>query len=70
TGMYIVTHTTNDDNTPDISIIHIDCIFCAAHLIPVYGPDFIPIISSHDSYNMFNSYYNNKYADHHSFEIV
>ncbi|KAG1890670.1 uncharacterized protein F5891DRAFT_964555 [Suillus fuscotomentosus] len=70
TGMYIVTPTTNDDDTPDVSIIHVDCIFRAAHLILVYGPDFIPVISPHDSYDMFNSYYVNKYVDHHSFEIA
>ncbi|KAG2154319.1 uncharacterized protein EDB93DRAFT_1239624 [Suillus bovinus] len=70
TGVYIVTPTTNDDDTPDVSIIHVDSIFHAAHLIPVYGSDFIPIISLHDSYDMFNSYYVNKYADHHSFEIA
>ncbi|KAG2113347.1 hypothetical protein BD769DRAFT_1630072 [Suillus cothurnatus] len=70
TGMYIVTPTTNNDVTPDVSIIHVDCIFHATHLIPVYGPDFIPIISLHDSYDMFNSYYVNKYLDHHSFEIA
>ncbi|KAG2106772.1 uncharacterized protein F5147DRAFT_746201 [Suillus discolor] len=70
TGMYVVTPTTTGDGVPDISIIHIDCIFRAAHLIPVYGPDFIPKISPHDSYDMFNLYYINRYADHHAFEIV
>ncbi|KAG1766610.1 hypothetical protein EV702DRAFT_980766 [Suillus placidus] len=70
TGMYVVTPTTTGDDVPDISIIHVDCIFRAAHLIPVYGPDFIPKISPHDSYDMFNSYYVNRYADHHAFEIA
>ncbi|KAG2365854.1 hypothetical protein BDR07DRAFT_1449623 [Suillus spraguei] len=70
TGMYVVAPTTTGDDVPDVSIIHIDCIFRAAHLIPVYGPDFIPKISPHDSYDMFNSYYVNRYADHHAFEIA
>ncbi|KAG1855607.1 hypothetical protein F4604DRAFT_1883237 [Suillus subluteus] len=70
TGMYVVMPTTTGDDVPDVSIIHIDCIFRAAHLIPVYGPDFIPKISPHDSYDMFNSYYVNRYADHHAFEIA
>ncbi|KAG2339206.1 hypothetical protein BDR05DRAFT_977829 [Suillus weaverae] len=70
TGMYVVTPTTTGNDVPDISIIHVDCIFHAAHLIPVYGPDFIPKISPHDSYDMFNSYYVNRYADHHAFEIT
>ncbi|KAG1853048.1 hypothetical protein F4604DRAFT_2044766 [Suillus subluteus] len=70
TGMYVVTPTTTGDDVPDVSIIHVDCIFHAAHLIPVYGPDFIPKISPHNSYDMFHSYYVNRYADHHTFEIV
>jgi hypothetical protein len=65
TGMYIVTPSTND-----VSIIHIDCIFRAAHLIPVYGNNFIPReITLHNSHNMFRAFYINKYADHHAFEI-
>ncbi|KAG1849082.1 hypothetical protein C8R48DRAFT_750295 [Suillus tomentosus] len=70
TGMYVVTPMTTGDSIPDISVIHIDSIFRTAHLIPVYGPDFIPKISPHDSYDMFNSYYVNRYADHHTFEIA
>ncbi|KAG1794380.1 uncharacterized protein HD556DRAFT_1236734 [Suillus plorans] len=70
TGMYVVTPMTTGDDVPDVSIIHVDCIFRAAHLIPVYGPDFIPKISPHNSYDMFHSYYVNRYADHHTFEIV
>lgn len=71
TGMYLVAPSINDDGTPDVSIIHIDCIFRAAHLIPVYGADFLPReITPHDSYNVFRTYYVNKYADHHAFEIA
>ncbi|KAG2072852.1 hypothetical protein BDR04DRAFT_1127448 [Suillus decipiens] len=71
TGMYVVAPTTLEDNTPDISIIHIDCIFCAVHFIPLYSSNFLPhTVTSHDSYNIFHSYFINKYADHHAFEIV
>ncbi|KAG2029184.1 hypothetical protein BDR03DRAFT_936876 [Suillus americanus] len=70
TGMYIVTPSTNDNGTPDVSIIHIDCIFRVAHLIPVYGNNFIPCeITLHNSHNMFRAFYINKYADHHAFKI-
>ncbi|KAG1889155.1 hypothetical protein F4604DRAFT_1876911 [Suillus subluteus] len=70
TGMYIVAPSTNDNGTPDVSIIHIDCIFRAAHLIPVYGNNFIPReITLHNSHNMFHAFYINKYADHHAFEV-
>ncbi|KAG1846295.1 hypothetical protein F4604DRAFT_1884183 [Suillus subluteus] len=71
TGMYVVAPATLEDDTPDISIIHIDCIFHAAHLIPVYGSNFLPrTVTSHDSYDVFQSYFVNKYADHHTFEIA
>ncbi|KAG1809839.1 uncharacterized protein HD556DRAFT_1428103 [Suillus plorans] len=71
TGMYIVAPSTNDDGTPDVSIIHIDCIFCAAHLIPLYGTNFLPReITLHDSYDVFHAFYINKYADHHAFEVA
>lgn len=71
TGMYVIAPATLEDDTPDISIIHIDCIFCAAHLIPVYGSNMLPrAITSHNSYDVFHSYFVNKYADHHAFEIV
>jgi hypothetical protein len=69
--MYIVTPATTDNDTPDISIVQIDCVFCAAHLILVYGANFIArTISPHDSYDTFDSFYINKYADHHAFEIA
>ncbi|KAG0704886.1 hypothetical protein DFH29DRAFT_981215 [Suillus ampliporus] len=71
TGMYVIAPATLEDDTPDISIIHIDCIFRAAHLIPVYGSNFLPrAITIHDSYDVFRSYFVNKYADHHAFEIA
>ncbi|KAG1728409.1 hypothetical protein EDD22DRAFT_982701 [Suillus occidentalis] len=71
TGMYVVAPATLEDDTPDISIIHIDCIFRAAHLIPLYGSNFLPrAVTSHDSYDVFRSYFVNKYADHHTFEIA
>ncbi|KAG1753701.1 uncharacterized protein EDB91DRAFT_1234119 [Suillus paluster] len=58
-------------STGDISIIHIDCIFHAVHLIPVYGSNILPsAITSHDSYDVFHSYFVNKYADHHAFKIA
>ncbi|KAG0695647.1 hypothetical protein DFH29DRAFT_984904 [Suillus ampliporus] len=71
TGMYLVAPSSNNDGTPDISIIHIDCIFRAAHLVPLYGANFLPReIGPHDSYNVFHAFYINKYADHHSFKVA
>ncbi|KAG1731306.1 hypothetical protein EDD22DRAFT_982578 [Suillus occidentalis] len=71
TGMWIVRPTVHDDGTPNFAIIHIDTIYHAAHLIPVYGPNFIADnIEYFHSYDAFRSFYINKFADHHAFEIV
>ncbi|KIK80887.1 hypothetical protein PAXRUDRAFT_157416 [Paxillus rubicundulus Ve08.2h10] len=57
--------------SPDISILHINMIYCAAHLIPVYGTRFIPTrIQPHQPYHIFHAFYVNKFADHHTFEIT
>ncbi|KAF9007622.1 hypothetical protein BDQ17DRAFT_1389069 [Cyathus striatus] len=53
------------------SVIHIDTILCGAHLIPVYGPSFIPYnLTFSDTLHAFALYYVNKYTDHHSHEIA
>jgi hypothetical protein len=71
TGMWMVQPEVTDDGLPVISIIHLDCIFRAAHLLPVYGNDPIPDnISLHNSLDAFTAFYVNKYADHHAFEIA
>ncbi|KAI6141325.1 hypothetical protein BKA82DRAFT_28768 [Pisolithus tinctorius] len=72
TGMWIVCPSYNARNVPHIAIIHIDAIYRAAHLIPVYAAHNINTrdIKPHDSYDTFNSFYVNKFADHHAFEIA
>ncbi|KAF9221309.1 hypothetical protein BS17DRAFT_712082 [Gyrodon lividus] len=70
-GMWIVCLGYNTCNQPNISIIHLDTIHCAAHLIPVYRTEKIsPQVQPHNSYDSFHAYYINKYADHHTFEIA
>ncbi|KAG1867165.1 hypothetical protein DFJ58DRAFT_904510 [Suillus subalutaceus] len=53
------------------SVEHIDTIYRAAHLLPVFGDGPLPL-DFHFSYSLdsFNAYYVNKYADHHANEIV
>ncbi|KAG1896333.1 uncharacterized protein F5891DRAFT_1130305 [Suillus fuscotomentosus] len=71
TGMWVVQPAHNNNNTPHISVIHIDSIYRAAHLIPVYGTQVIPAQHHHhQTYDIFHRFYVNKYADHHSFEIA
>ena len=71
TGMWLVRPQFNERHQRTISIIHIDSIYRAAHLIPVYGKHFVPThFQPHHSYDGFRLFYVNKFADHHAFEIA
>ncbi|KAG1743142.1 hypothetical protein EDB19DRAFT_1894810 [Suillus lakei] len=71
TGMWIVKPSFDTDNSLFIGIIHIDSIYCAVHLVPIYGTQFISCDLKHyDSYDAFQAFYVNKFADHHAFEIA
>jgi hypothetical protein len=70
TGMWVVEPDVHDGK-PTTDIIHLDTILHSAHLIGVYGknplPKNIPLCYALD---LFNSYYVNKYIDHHAFELT
>ena len=69
--MWIVKPDLAKDGIPIASVIHLDTIFRAAHLMPVYGNDAVPrYLSSTESLDAFDSYYVNKYIDNHAFEIA
>ena len=70
TGMWMVQLEVEDDGSPSISMLHIDCIFHAAHLLPIYGVDPIGLISPDNSLDVFPVFYVNKYIDHHAFQIA
>ncbi|KAG1878335.1 hypothetical protein F4604DRAFT_1580134 [Suillus subluteus] len=71
TGMWVVQPAHHANNTPNISVIHVDSIYRAAHLIPVYGSRFVsPNLRHYQTYDSFCKFYVNKYADHHAFEIT
>jgi hypothetical protein len=71
TGMWVVEPDFNTDGSPLMSIIHLDCILRAAHLIGVCSNDFLPKdLSFHHSLDTFRSFYVNKFIDHHAFEIA
>ena len=70
TGMWMVQPEVEDDGSPTISVLHLDRIFHAAHLLPIYGDDPIGSISPHDSLDVFHAFYVNKYIDHHAFQIT
>jgi hypothetical protein len=60
-----------DDDMPLMAVIHLDSIVRAAHLIGVYGKEFIPEdLKSHHSLDAFHTFYVNKFVDHHAFETI
>ncbi|KAH7930534.1 hypothetical protein BV22DRAFT_1191146 [Leucogyrophana mollusca] len=63
TGMWVVQPGFGEGGKREVAVIHIDTIYRAAHLIPVYGPDFIPAdILFHQSYDVFRSFYVNNFG--------
>ncbi|KII90591.1 hypothetical protein PLICRDRAFT_106965 [Plicaturopsis crispa FD-325 SS-3] len=71
TGMWIVKPDLDDRGGREVSVVHLDSILRGAHLIPVFGGHPIPI-DFHHSYSLdcFDSFYVNKWADHHAHEII
>lgn len=52
-------------------ILHVDSMLRAAHLLPVFGSRPLPRkFYFSNSLDAFNSFYINKYADHHMNEII
>jgi len=60
-----------DDEGSPPSIIHLDSVVRAAHLLPVFGPERVSTtLSFTDTLDTFTRFYVNKFVDHHAFEIV
>lgn len=71
TGMWIVEPQKDLHGNHVVSVIHLDCMLRAAHLIGVSGEHSLPVQLAHtDSLDAFMKFYVNKYADHHSHEIA
>ena len=70
TGMWVVCPDVIH-NRQSRGVIHLDAILRAAHLIPIYGSDLLPLeIDSLILLDTFKGYYMNKYIDHHTHEII
>ena len=71
TGMWIVQPSYLHDHSSNFAIIHINAIYHAAHLIPIYGTSCISWhIKPHILYDAFYTFYVNKYINHHAFELA
>ncbi|KAF8956155.1 hypothetical protein BDZ97DRAFT_1672008 [Flammula alnicola] len=70
TGMWKVRPDTRQNHRLQ-AIIHLDSVLRGAHLLPVFGGEFLPVnFSYEDSLDAFATYYINHFADHHTHEIV
>ncbi|KAF8546399.1 hypothetical protein OG21DRAFT_1479682 [Imleria badia] len=73
TGMWHVKPSVTAARQPVFVVIHVESIFRAAHLIPVYSAA-APLpsqgICPNNSYAQFCVFYVNKYADHHAFAMA
>ncbi|KDQ31981.1 hypothetical protein PLEOSDRAFT_1091908 [Pleurotus ostreatus PC15] len=72
TGMWIVRpETTGQNDMPVLLVVHLDSMLRLAHLLPVFGPAYLPSPFSHmHSLDAFKAFYINRYIDHHAFEIL
>lgn len=72
TGMYLVQPDTTDTGDPRLAIVHVDSIFRAVHLLPVYRDNkFISRdITMHTSLDTLKLFYVNKFVDYHAFEVL
>ncbi len=70
-GMWIVRPRFCDSSEPSMSIIPLNQIFRAAHLIPVYDMKSIPHkFSFTDTLDHYTEFYVNKFIDQHAFELA
>ena len=71
TGLWMVEPNIHQDGQPHLAIIHLDTIYRAAHLIPVYLLDFInQSLTMHDTLDEFDVFYVNKFVNHLAFKIT
>jgi hypothetical protein len=71
TGMWVV-RPDIVAGRPSVDVIHLDSIFRAVHLIGVSGKEYLPPLGLDYTHSLdaFKMFYVNKYADHHSHEIL
>jgi hypothetical protein len=73
TGMWLVERAFKgeDSDIPDLTVIHVDSIFRAVHLLPHFGKEPVPRrVTFEHSLDYYHIFYVNKFSDHHSFEIL
>ncbi|KAG1851634.1 hypothetical protein DFJ58DRAFT_661567 [Suillus subalutaceus] len=69
--MWMVQCSFHLDGSQELSVIHLDTIICALHLLPMFSDQFIDNdVLFHNSLDLFTSFYVNQFVDHNSFDIL
>jgi hypothetical protein len=69
--MWVVERETRADGSPLVDFIRVNTILRSCHLLPLYGNKMLSRdITHNNSLDVFKTYYLNKYADYHAFEIL
>jgi hypothetical protein len=71
-GFWMVKPDTDDAGDPHLSVIHLDSIYRAVHLLPAHQNSTLVkrTITMHSSLDTFQLFYINRFADHQSFEVL
>jgi hypothetical protein len=71
TGMWVVQPEYTNPGKPALQVIHVDTISRLSHLLPIFGPSFVPIsLHFSETLDSFHSFYISKYVDHNTFDIT
>ena len=72
TGLWVVEPESDDDGNPHLAIVHVDSIYRAAHLLPVYQTNQFTSrsLTMHNTLDFFKLFYVNKFVDYHAFAIA
>jgi hypothetical protein len=72
TGMYVVEPDFHPDGQPVTSVVHLDTVFRATHLLPVFRnhPPLKKRQRHEQTLDLFSKFYVNRYIDHHAFEVI
>lgn len=72
TSMHVIKPDHLPNGWPATAIIHLDTVFRAAHLLPVFSAH--PTLSKHQQFeqtlDLFSQFYVNRYINHHAFKVL
>ena len=70
TGMWLVEREYRHGK-PHLAVVSVDTIFRAVHLLPFFGREPVPrSVTWEKSLDIYRMFYINRFADHHSFEVL